>query len=185
MKLPIKFHAPLYKAGEHNTIFFSFLNLNTVLSDSTPENLANIWQINWNWIKIDEVWNSANSPFELRFSVCCHPEILPPWQRDVTTSLVAFRGIILIFHEIPCHFYTRVSSPPGLLGSVSNHCIKQSNTETVSCRLFSKSLFLTQVWLNIAFDHYFLFKHICAARATHYIVRASNNFSFVKSVRVS
>ena len=27
---------------------FFFLNLSTVLSDLTPENLANIWQINWN-----------------------------------------------------------------------------------------------------------------------------------------
>ena len=29
-------------------------------------------------------WNSANSLFT--FSVCCHPEILLPWPRDVTTS---------------------------------------------------------------------------------------------------
>ena len=33
--------------------------LKTVLSDSTPENFANIWQIKWNWI--DEVSNSTNS----------------------------------------------------------------------------------------------------------------------------
>ena len=32
--------------------------------------------------KIDELWNSANSLFKWIFS--CHPEILLPWQRDVT-----------------------------------------------------------------------------------------------------
>ena len=79
------FTRPLCKVGEHNA-FFIFLNLNTVLLDSTPENLANIWQ---NWLKlnkIDEVLNGANSLFKWRLSVCCHPEILLPWQRDVTTS---------------------------------------------------------------------------------------------------
>ena len=25
--------------------------------------------------------------FKVTFSVCCHPKILLPWQRDVTTSL--------------------------------------------------------------------------------------------------
>ena len=34
------FMRPLYKLGEHNANFF--LNLNTVLSDLTPENVANI-----------------------------------------------------------------------------------------------------------------------------------------------
>ena len=34
------------------TIFlFFFLNLDTVLSDSTPEKIANIWQVEWNWIR--------------------------------------------------------------------------------------------------------------------------------------
>ena len=31
--------------------FFLFLNLNTVLSNSSSENLANIWQINWKWTR--------------------------------------------------------------------------------------------------------------------------------------
>ena len=35
--------------------------------------------------KIDELWNSVNSLLS-EFSVCCHPEILLLWQRDVTTS---------------------------------------------------------------------------------------------------
>ena len=29
-----------------------FLNLDAVLSDSTPENFAKIWQIKWNWIRL-------------------------------------------------------------------------------------------------------------------------------------
>ena len=35
--------------------------------------------------KIDEVWNGANLLLS-EFSVCCHPEILLPWQRDIMTS---------------------------------------------------------------------------------------------------
>ena len=35
-------------------------------------------------------WNSANSLFT--FSVCCHPEILLPWPRDVTTSSLYTRS---------------------------------------------------------------------------------------------
>ena len=30
---------------------FLFLNLETVLSDSTRKNFANIWQIEWNWLR--------------------------------------------------------------------------------------------------------------------------------------
>ena len=55
---------------EHNTKMHGlFLNLDAVLSDSTPENFAKIWQMKLN--TIDEVWNSANSYFKwgLRFVV--------------------------------------------------------------------------------------------------------------------
>ena len=45
---------------------FPFLNCDMVLPGSTPENVANIWQIKWNWI-IDKVWNSGNSLFKRRF----------------------------------------------------------------------------------------------------------------------
>ena len=41
-----------------NFLFFFFLNVNKVLSDSNPENFANIWRIKWNWIR-----NSANIHF--------------------------------------------------------------------------------------------------------------------------
>ena len=30
---------------------FLFLNLDTVLSDSTPENFASIWLVKWNWMR--------------------------------------------------------------------------------------------------------------------------------------
>ena len=44
-----KFHAPALWSGrtQHKNVLF--LNLNTVLSD--PENFANIWQIEGNWIR--------------------------------------------------------------------------------------------------------------------------------------
>ena len=51
MKLP-NFTLLLYGVGEHNTkvVFFSLLNLDTVLSDSARGHFANICQIKWNWI---------------------------------------------------------------------------------------------------------------------------------------
>ena len=36
---------------QHNNFLFLFLNLDAVLSDLTPENFPNIWQIKWNWIR--------------------------------------------------------------------------------------------------------------------------------------
>ena len=47
MKLT-SFMPPLYKIGEQNAKIFL---LDTVLSNSTPKNFANIWQINWKWIR--------------------------------------------------------------------------------------------------------------------------------------
>ena len=51
MKLP-DFTPSLHGVGEHNTkvVFFYFLNLDPVLSDSTRENFASSCQINWNWM---------------------------------------------------------------------------------------------------------------------------------------
>ena len=72
----------------HKNFHFLFQhvqNFDTVLTNSNPENFANIWQIKWNWIrsmKFVTVWIH----FLGTFLVCCHPEILLPWQRDVTTS---------------------------------------------------------------------------------------------------
>ena len=64
---------------------FSKHTVDAVLSDSTPVNFANFWQIKWNWIR-QMKFEQCNFTFEVFYSVCCHPEILPPWQRDVTTS---------------------------------------------------------------------------------------------------
>ena len=54
------FTRTLYGVDEHNTKFSSsFSNLDTILSDSTTENFANIWQIKWNWIRsvnFETVW---------------------------------------------------------------------------------------------------------------------------------
>ena len=41
-----------FMVREHNTKMHGlFLNLDAVLSDSTPENFAKIWQIKWNWVR--------------------------------------------------------------------------------------------------------------------------------------
>ena len=61
---------------------FLFVTLETVPSDSTPENFAKIWQIKWNWLRSIK---KCEFTFEVTFSVCCHSEILLPWQRDVLT----------------------------------------------------------------------------------------------------
>ena len=64
---------------------YTNLNSDTVPSDSTPENFANIWQIKWNWIRSMK-FETVQIYFLSEFSVCCHPNILLLWQRDVTTS---------------------------------------------------------------------------------------------------
>ena len=37
---------------QHKTFCFLFIHLDTVLSDSTPEHFANIWQMKWNWMRL-------------------------------------------------------------------------------------------------------------------------------------
>ena len=88
MKLP-NFTHPLYGVCEvQNTtqkVSFSFSKLRYSPFELNPENFADIWQIQWNWIrsmKFETVWIY----FLSQFSVCYHPKILLPWQRDVTTS---------------------------------------------------------------------------------------------------
>ena len=49
------------------------------------KNLAKIWQIKWNWIRSIK-FETVRIHFLSEFTVCCHPEILLPWQRDVTTN---------------------------------------------------------------------------------------------------
>ena len=48
-------------------VSLSYSNLDTVLSDSTPENFANILANKMKLNTIDEVWNSTNSLFKWRF----------------------------------------------------------------------------------------------------------------------
>ena len=72
-----------------------FLNLNTVLSDSTPEKFPNIWQMKWNWIRWIRL-KRANSLLKCIFGLCCHPEILLPWKRDVTTSPLYIEHLVRI-----------------------------------------------------------------------------------------
>ena len=69
---------------QHKTFLFLFIHLNTVLSDFTPEYFTTFdkWnKIEWDW------WSVKQCKFTVTVSVCCHQEILLPWQCDVTTSL--------------------------------------------------------------------------------------------------
>ena len=72
-----QFHAPAFwsRWAQHKNFLFLFLNLQTVLSDLT--------QINWlRSMKFETV----RIHFLSDVLVCCHPQILLTWQRDVTTS---------------------------------------------------------------------------------------------------
>ena len=69
----------LYGVRELNTIFF--LNLDTLLSNLTQENFTNIEHI-----KERQSSKQCEFTFYVKFLVCCHPEILLPWQSDITTS---------------------------------------------------------------------------------------------------
>ena len=95
------FHAPALRSWwtQRENVLFLFRNLDTGLWDSTPEKFDNIWQIKWNWIrsvKIETLWIH----FLSELSVCCHPEILPPCQRDKTTSRL-YSGLEMISRESP------------------------------------------------------------------------------------
>ena len=101
MKLP-DFTRPLYKVGEYDRMFF-FLNLNTVLSDSTRENLANIWQIYWNWIRSEK---SETVPIHFLSDVyrsvvvqkfCYHGKVT---KRLLLTLAIWVRVRVILRHEI-------------------------------------------------------------------------------------
>ena len=77
---------------QHKKFCFLSLNSDTVLSDSTPENFANIWPIKWNWIRLMK-FETVRIYFLCEFSVCCHTKILLPWQCEITTSpLLLFKA---------------------------------------------------------------------------------------------
>ena len=86
------FHAPALRSWwtQRENVLFLFRNLDTGLWDSTPEKVDNIWQIKWNWIR----------SMKIELSVCCHPEIFLPCQRDKTTSLL-YSGLEIISRESP------------------------------------------------------------------------------------
>ena len=69
------------------TLFCSFFAVVSIFPISRTQILPTIPQIKWNliwWIKFETV---PISFFYVTFSVCRHPIIILPWQRDVTTSL--------------------------------------------------------------------------------------------------
>ena len=81
-----QFHKPALwsRWAEHKNCRFLFLNLDNDRY-GLKKNFAKICQIKCNWIRLMKfqiVWTD----FYVTLSVCCHPKILLPWQRDVTTS---------------------------------------------------------------------------------------------------
>ena len=81
--LPI-FTRLFHGVGKPNTtiFFIIILNLNTFVSDSTPE-------IKWNWIRLMK-FEKLGIHFWSKFSVCCHPEIfatMETWRNDFSSLL--------------------------------------------------------------------------------------------------
>ena len=111
-----------------------FLNCDMVLPGSTPENVANIWQIKWNWI-IDKNWNSWNSLFKRRFRFV---------SRNFATSLA------------PRGFFTGTSvfpSPQKPTFPNSNSTGNQVDEEPLCGWATSKSLFIYLfIYLFILFN---------------------------------
>ena len=66
-------------------VSFSFSKLRYGPFELNPENFANIGQIKWKWIRLMKS-GTVRIYFLSEFAVCCHRNILLPWQRDVTTS---------------------------------------------------------------------------------------------------
>ena len=80
------FHAPALRSWwtKHKKFLFSFSKLRYGFFEFNPENFAKIWQIKWNWIRSMK-FETMQIYFLCEVSVCCHPKIFLPWQRDVTT----------------------------------------------------------------------------------------------------
>ena len=86
-----RFHAPASRSrrAQRKNCLFLFRNLDTVFSDLTPENFANIWQIKWNWIRPSKFETARIHFLSDVFGLLSSRNLLP-WQRDVTTSPLYF-----------------------------------------------------------------------------------------------
>ena len=74
---------------QHQNFFFLFLNINTVLSNSRKFRQHS--HIKWNWIR-SMTSETVRIHFLSDVFVCCHPEVLLPWQRDATRSPLYLTG---------------------------------------------------------------------------------------------
>ena len=79
---------------QHKNFIFLFLNINTVLSDSRTFRQHS--HIKWNWIR-SMTSETVRIHFLSDVFVCCHPEILLPWQRDATRSSLYLTGRMRFF----------------------------------------------------------------------------------------
>ena len=92
------FMGPLYGLGENNLkiFFFFLLNLDMVLSDSSPENFTNILQIKWSWIrsmKFVTVWiHFLSDIFDLLSSRNFATTAM--WRNDFSSLLTVFQGFV-------------------------------------------------------------------------------------------
>ena len=85
-------HQPPHPLPINNDQSLIFVNVDTVHQNSSHEN---IWQIKKSWKKSDEVLNSRNSNFGLRFNCrCCRRRVLKlPWTH-------VFLGLIFFFYLV-------------------------------------------------------------------------------------
>ena len=86
VKLP-NFTRLRYGVGKHNTKIFFFFFQTLILSFriQPQKSLPTFDKSKVNWIRSIK-FEKVRIHFLSEFSVCCHPEILLPWERDATTS---------------------------------------------------------------------------------------------------
>ena len=68
-------------------VSFSFSKLTYGPVRFNPEKISNIWQMKWNWIRWMK-FETVRIYFLSEFPVSCHPKLLLPRRRDLTTSPV-------------------------------------------------------------------------------------------------
>ena len=126
MKLP-NFTSPLYGVGKHNHKNCRFLFLNLDNDRYCPkENFAKICQIKWSWIRSVK-FEIVRIDFKVTLSVCCHPKILLPWQRDVTTSPLYSSQLRFSANHPP---FLQTPTPDQQL----SHSTRQKSWLTLVCR---------------------------------------------------
>ena len=185
MRMKNHFHIKGWELNINTTQKFSFskLKYGRVLSDSTPENFANIWKIKWNRIRSMK-FETTKNPFLSDDWVCCHPEILILWQRDVRTSLywkVTQNSPIIQFNTTATKYHVQSQNGPhtkistkGYNSIASSVLFFSRRYEAYLASSASISLMLCCFASSIAWSHWFSWTQQSIASFTFPVCRNRN-----------